>query len=174
MQWLQRPWFAIAFPVVMAIVAAAVAVGVSGSQTNSKFETPDQTALWAIQPGLGTIMIEYSIRFGNAWWAADGGNWDMVNYQLNEMTEIQEVGEITRPARAEALKKFEDENLKGLIDAAKAKDKNGFVTAYDKTITGCNKCHGEQKDHAGNPLRFIRIVRPTSQAPFSNVEWKGQ
>jgi hypothetical protein len=131
-------------------------------------------ALWAIQPGLGTVMIEYSTRFGNLWWAADADNWDMANYQLKEMTEIQEVGETTRPARADALKQFEDTDLKPLMDAAMAKDKAAFTEAYDNAITGCNKCHGEQKDSAGNTFRFVKIIRPTSTAPFSNVDWKGQ
>ena len=163
------------WPVVLAIVAAVVAVIVANSQTSAKLNKVDTSVpLWAIQPGLGTVMIEYGIRFGNVWWAADADNWDMVNYQLTEMTEIQEVGETTRPARADALKKYEDESLKPLMDAAKAKDKTAFAAAYDQAITGCNKCHGEQKNSAGQPFRFIRIMRPASPAPFSNIDWKGQ
>ncbi len=163
------------WPVVLAIVAAVVAVIVANSQTSAKFNQVDRnTALWNIQPGLGTVMIEYGVRFGNVWWAADAGNWDMVNYQLGEMVEIQEVGETTRPARSDALKKYEDEDLKPLMDAAKAGDKAAFADAYDQAVTGCNKCHGEQKNSAGKPFRFIRIMRPASQAPFSNVDWKGQ
>ena len=163
------------WPVLLAIVAAVVAVVVANSQTTAKLSKVDtNTPLWAIQPGLGTVMIEYGTRFGNLWWAADAGNWDMVNYQFKEMLEIQETGETTRPARADALKKFEDESLKPLMDAAKAQDKTAFVAAYDQAITGCNKCHGEQKDSTtGQTFRFVRIMRPTSLAPFSNVDWKG-
>lgn len=171
---MQRTWFQIGWPLVAGIVAAVVAVVVSGSQTNGKLNAVDrQLTLWDIQPGLGTVMIEYGTRFNNAWFAADAGNWDMVVYQLNEMTEIQEVGEKTRPARAEALKKFEDENVKALIAAAQSKDKAGFTDAYDKAISGCNKCHGEQKDAQGKDFRWIRIQRPSGPAPFSNVDWKG-
>jgi len=170
-----RPWFLIAWPLIVALVAAAVVFGIATARTNARFnkvDTKDQ--LWAIQPGLGTVMIEYDVRFGNVWWAADGGNWDMVSYQLKEMTEIQEVAETTRPGRADALKGFEQASLDPLIAAAKAKDKAAFTAAYDQAITGCNKCHGEQKDDAGNTFRFVRIMRPTGPAPFSNVDWKGQ
>jgi cytochrome c553 len=172
---MNRPAFLIGFPVILAIIAAAAAIFVANAQTTSKLNKVDtNVALWGIQPGLGTVMIEYNVRFGNAWWAGQAGNWDMATYQLNEMTEIQEVGETTRPARADALKKFEDENLTPLINAAKAKNQAQFNDAYDKAITGCNRCHGEQKDAAGNTFRFVSIMRPASQSPFSNVDWKGQ
>jgi hypothetical protein len=42
-----------------------------------------------IQPGLGTMMIEYARRMGSLWFAGEAGNWDMVHYQLLEMREIQ-------------------------------------------------------------------------------------
>ena len=170
---MQRPWFLIGWPIVVAIVAAAIAVFVANSQTTTKFNTVDSNlALWGIQPGLGTVMIEYGIRFGNVWWAGDAGNWDMAKYQVKEMTEIQEVAETTRPARADALKKFEKDNLEPLMAAIDAKDKNAFVIAYDRAVTGCNQCHADQKDAAGKDFRWIKIGRPTSPAPFSNVEWK--
>lgn len=170
---MNRPWFQIGFPIILAVVAAAAAVFVTTSQTNAKLNKVDTSlALWAIQPGFGTVMIEYTTRFGNAWWAAEAGNWDMVNYQLKEMAEIQEVGETTRPGRADAAKKFEEDYLKPLQKAAEAKDRNGFVLAYDRTITGCNQCHGDQKDDKGNTFRWVKIQRPASPAPFSNVDWK--
>jgi hypothetical protein len=172
---MRRQWLFIVWPVILAVVAGVGAYFAASAQTSRKLNAVDtNVALWQVQPGLGTVMIEYATRFDNVWWAADGGNWDMVNYQLKEMTEIQEVGETTRPARADALKKFETEYLEKLIEAAKAKDKTAFVAAYDLTITGCNKCHGEQKDSAGNDFRWIKIIRPTNPPPLSDVEWKAQ
>jgi hypothetical protein len=171
----QSPWFIIVWPLLAAVLVGIFAYFIADNRANSKLNSNDQSLeLWKIQPGLGTVMIEYAERFNNLWWAADGGNWDMATYQLNEMTEIQEVGETTRPARADALKKFEHDNLEPLMAAAKAKDHNAFVDAYDKAISGCNRCHGEQKDANGNTFRWIQIVRPTSTAPFSNVQFKAQ
>jgi cytochrome c553 len=171
----RQAWFLIVWPIIVGVVAVVVALIVANGQTTSKMSKVDTNIpLWGIQPGLGTVMIEYATRFGNVWQAEQAGNWDMVSYQLNEMTEIQEVGETTRPARADALKKFEDENLKPLMNAAKAKDKAQFEAAYDKAITGCNQCHGDQKDAQGNNFRWVVIQRPTSAAPFSNVRWAAQ
>lgn len=72
-----------------------------------------------IQPGLGTVMIEYGNRFSTMYYVAKGGNWGMADYQLKEAREIQEVGENTRPARAPMLKAFESANLDKIADTIK-------------------------------------------------------
>ena len=110
----------------------------------------------------------------NAWWAVDANNWDMAKYQVKEMTEIQEVGEVTRPGHADALKKFEKGDLEPMMQAISAKDKDAFTAAYDKAITGCNQCHGDAKGKDGSSYRFVKIIRPTGNYPFSNVDWAGQ
>ncbi|HYP69003.1 MAG TPA: hypothetical protein VEP67_12245 [Thiobacillaceae bacterium] len=101
-------------------------------------------SLAGLQPGLGTVMIEYSNRFSTMYYDAKGGNWDMAGYQLKEAKEIQEVGETTRPARAKALKDFESHYLDPLDEAIKAKDWKKFKTAFDDAEKGCNTCHKSQ------------------------------
>jgi len=118
--------------------------------------TPEQQlkTLADIQPGLGTIMIEYGHRFATMYYAAKGGNWDMASYQLKEMTEIQEVGEKTRPARAPMLKSFEETSLAKLGETIKAKDWKKFQTAYTTATQACNGCH------AANGFGFIKYELP--------------
>lgn len=42
------------------------------------FNTPDRDlALWAIQPGLGTVMREYGARMATAYLAAQQGDWGL-------------------------------------------------------------------------------------------------
>ena len=119
-------------------------------------------ALAEIQPGLGTVMIEYSMRFTNIYYAAKGGNWDLADYELKEALEIQEVGETTRPKRAEALKTFEGKYLDPLGKAITAKDVKAFDAAFKDAQDGCNACHKDQ----GFP--YIRYELPKApQAPLS-------
>jgi hypothetical protein len=122
--------------------------------------TRDQ--LSAIQPGLGTVMIEYGRRMSSMWFGEQAGNWDMAKYQLIEMIEIQETGETTRPARAQALKTYEANFLDPLEKAIAAKDKAQFETAYKAAIDGCNSCHGSQTS-ADFPQSFkwIKVQVPT-------------
>jgi ABC-type glycerol-3-phosphate transport system substrate-binding protein len=116
---------------VMAVIAL-VAVACSGSEADAETKittshgelTLQQIA--EIQPGLGTVMQEYGKRFAMIKVAAEAEDWGMAQYQLTEALEIQEVGEITRPANAGMLKSFENSYLGTLDSAIKAKDKSAF------------------------------------------------
>jgi hypothetical protein len=121
-----------------------------------------------IQPGLGTVMLEYGRRMALVWNGEQAGNWDMAHYQIIEMREIQETGEITRPARAEALKTFESSFLDPLDAAVMSKDATQFDTAYRAAIQGCNSCHGSQTS-ADFPqgFGFIKVQVPATGDPDS-------
>jgi hypothetical protein len=130
--------------------------------------------LSAIQPGLGTVMIEYARRMGHLWFAEQAGNWDFAQYQLAEMREIQEVGETTRPARAPALKSFESSFLDPLEEQIKAKDNTKFESAYNSAIQGCNSCHGSQTS-ADWPqgFGFVKVQVPTKSI-WDIYKWDGR
>jgi hypothetical protein len=134
--------------VLLGAAAYAASDWLKGS-TEDKLKT-----LAEIQPGLGTVMIEYGARFGNMYYAAKGGNWDLAGYQLKEAREIQEVGETTRPERASALKAFETSYLDPLEQAIKAKDAKAFEKAASAAVGGCNGCH------VGQGFPFIKYQLP--------------
>ncbi len=140
---------------------------------NDKFTTVDRNlALWNIQPGLGTVMMEYGNRLARIWFATNADNWDMAKYQLDEMTEIQEVGETTRPSRAPMLKAFEDGYLKALDEAILAKDKTAFTSAFNNAITGCNACHKASTGTNWTSYQFVEIQVPKTDPAFY-IDWKG-
>ena len=127
--------------------------------TDAKLDT-----LANIQPGLGTVMIEYGNRFGNTYYAAKAKNWGMAAYQLKEMVEIQEVGETTRPKRVELLKKFEDANLKPLANDIVGQDWVTFQKDFDKATKSCNACH------AGTGFAFVQYALPSIPAAPAKME----
>ncbi len=102
-----------------------------------------------LQPGLGVIMQEIGRRFTAIYFACRAGNWDLANYELKELREAQEVGEITRPKRKEALISFEEEFLGSaenpkegtLQDAINKKNFLVFNRSFKSAIGGCNDCH---------------------------------
>ena len=125
---------------------------------DAAFDAVDRNlTLWNIQPGLGTVMIEYGHRFALAYHAVQAGDWGMAQYQLKEAAEIQEVGEVTRPGKADALKNFEHSYLDKLMEDVAAKDADAFETDYEAAVQGCNGCH-EATGHA-----YVRFVTPATQ-----------
>ena len=80
----------------------------------------------------------------------------MAAYQLKEMREIQEVGEITRPPREKPLKAFESAFLDPLDKAIAAKDAAKFETAFQSAHQGCNACH------AASGFGYIKYELPSA------------
>ena len=100
-------------------------------------------ALVSIQPGLGAVMHEMGRRFADTYWAANGGNWGLAQYELKELLEAQEVAEITRPQRAPMLKAFEGTYLVPLGEAIAKKDISQFNRRFSAAAGRCNACHTE-------------------------------
>jgi len=94
-----------------------------------------------IQPGLGTIMIEFGHRFYIIYYAAKATNWELAEYELEELIEAQEVAETTRPKYKKQLKAFEDNYLEKLEDTIEKKNFTKFKKQYNNTIKACNTCH---------------------------------
>jgi hypothetical protein len=111
-----------------------------------------------IQPGLGTVMIEFGHRFYITYYAAKAGNWKLAEYELEELIEAQEVAETTRPKYKKQLKDFEDDYLEKLEDAIEDKNFKKFKKLYTKTTKACNRCHKAN----GHP--YIRYQLP-KEAP---------
>lgn len=149
-----------------AIAGCLVALaGTANAQSEWLKGTPEEQlkTLAEIQPGLGTIMMEYSFRFGTMYYAAQGGNWKLADYQLKEMTEIQEVGEHTRPGRAQALKAFEEKSLGPIAAAIKEQNLKAFNVAFQAGVKACNECHVYQS------FGFIHYQLPkSSPSPLSS------
>jgi hypothetical protein len=150
------------------IATAGLIVFAGGAYAASdwlKGSTEEQLKTLAdIQPGLGTVMIEYSNRYTDTYYAAKGGNWGLAAYQIKEALEIQEVGEATRPARAQALKAFETAYLEPLNAAIEAKDFQKFDAAFKAGVKGCNGCHASQ----GFPyIEYVLPAAPPSPLNFS-------
>jgi len=107
-----------------------------------------------IQPGLGTVMMEFGHRFHIAYYAAKAKNWDLAKYEIHELIEAQEIAETTRPKYAKRLKVFEHAYLDPLNNAIESKDWASFSQKYTQTVTGCNNCHTE----TGHP--YIKYKLP--------------
>ena len=94
-----------------------------------------------IQPGLGTIMVEFGHRFYIAYYGAKASNWELAKYELHELIETQEIAEATRPEYKKQLKEFEEKHLEKLIQTIETKNFKKFEFEYTKTTKACNACH---------------------------------
>jgi hypothetical protein len=106
-------------------------------------------------------MIMTQIRHAKLWLAGDVRNWDLADYQIDELKEGLEdvvkhfpvykdmpVGQMIETTVMAPIAEVEK--------AIKARDRAKFVSAFDKLTEACNTCH-----KAAN-RGFIVVQRPAS------------
>jgi hypothetical protein len=114
-------------------------------------------------PGLVEYMALVQNHHAKLWFAGNARNWDLADYQVDELKELLE-------DIAKRVPKYRDVPIGQMIEtttmapigeieaAIKTRDSKAFATAFDKLTTTCNACH-----EAAN-RGFIVIQRPAASA----------
>ena len=117
-------------------------------------------------PGLGEIMTLQQMRHAKLWFAGAARNWELADYELDELREgFDDVARL-RPMHegvpvGEMAGKLTAGPLQALDEAVKKKDAAAFARSFDQLTAACNSCH-RAAQHG-----FIRIQRPAAP-PVSN------
>ena len=117
----------------------------------------------AYTPGLIEFMAAVQSHHAKIWLAGNARNWDLADYQVDELKELLE--EI-----AKRVPKYRDIPVAQMIEATtlppigeiegaiKARDSAKFTAAFDRLTAACNTCH-----EAAN-RGFIVIQRPATSS----------
>ena len=122
-----------------------------------------QPAATAYTPGLIEFMIFTQIRHAKLWLAGNAANWELAEYEIEELKEVLENAAKHVPDyKGMPVGKMIESIAMGPIEdvekTIKAKDRTRFAAAFDKLTAACNTCH----QSANRP--FIVIQRPTGSA----------
>ena len=129
----------------------------------------DVKAAKDLVPGLGEYMSTIQLHAGKLWFAAKAANWELAEYELDELKEIMEAAKGLNAEKngvkiSNVLDSVLQTQVAGLERSIKSKSQTEFQKSYDETLGACNGCHTE----AG--YKFIQIVRPTAP-PVTNQKW---
>jgi hypothetical protein len=121
-------------------------------------------------PGLGEYMTTIQLHAGKLWFAAKAFNWELADYELDELKETMEAAKALNAEKngvkiSGVLDSVLQTQVAQLAEAIKRKSPGEFQKLYDETLSACNGCHTE----AG--FKFIHIVRP-SAPPVTNQMWE--
>ena len=126
----------------------------------------------AYTPGLGEIMGYLQVRHAKLWFAGAKENWQLADYELDELqeglediTKFHPTHEKVPMATDKAIRQFMDQPLRQLRDAIAQKSGTAFSTAFENTTASCNACH--QQCNFG----FIRLQNPELPLPYSNQDY---
>jgi hypothetical protein len=115
-----------------------------------------------IRPGLGELMLSIQIHHAKLWFAGKKRNWELANFETDEIKEQVEKAMLIETDRPE-IKSLPVINapLDSVSDAILKKDTVRFISAYHLLTNACNNCH-----KAVN-FDFNEIKIPDT-VPFSN------
>ena len=116
-------------------------------------------------PNAANVMIEMGARYQNLYWAAKLGKWDFAGYQAEEIRELIEKLQITRPKRAATAGEFLQAVYPMLPEAVNTRDWKKFEAAFEKLRHECMACHGK------NEMGFVQLPLPRrASSPVLNME----
>jgi hypothetical protein len=127
-----------------------------------------QTVESSFVPGLGEIMTLTQMRHAKLWFAGEAGNWELVEYELDELNEGLDDAAKFHPTHKDVelpipalIDKIMASPIKQLQEAAEAKDTGLFIKRFDELTDACNQCH------QATDFGFNVVTRPTAN-PYSN------
>jgi hypothetical protein len=122
-----------------------------------------QPAPSTYKPELIEFMVFTQIRHAKLWLAGNAGNWELADYEVDELKEgLENAAKYVPDYKGIPVGKMIESvaipSIEEVEKAVKAKDRAKFTAAYDKLTSACNTCH----QSANRP--FIVIQRPTGSA----------
>jgi len=149
--------------IVIASLFGAVALAAALQTDVAAEQAPASGAKAGYAPGLGEFMLATQTRHAKLWFAGNVQNWDLADYEIDELKEgledvVKHIPVFKDIPIGKMIESIMDSPIENVEKAIKAKDRAKFVAAYDKLTEGCNSCH----QSASRP--FIVIQRPATSA----------
>ena len=132
--------------------------GLVALQDSLKRTQSDLANIKELAPGLGEYMTTIQLHAGKLWFAAKAANWQLAQYELDELKETMEAAKGLNAEKngvkiSNVLDSVLQTQIVELDKSIKSKKQTDFQKSYDETLSACNGCHTE----AG--YKFIHIVR---------------
>jgi len=143
--------------------------GLVALQDSLKRMQSDLASTKELAPGLGEYMTTIQLHAGKLWFAAKATNWELAEYELDELKETMEAAKALNAEKngvkiSNVLDSVLQTQVAQLAESVKRKSSGEFQKSYDEMLSACNGCHTE----AG--YKFIHIIRP-SAPPVTNQQW---
>ena len=122
-----------------------------------------EAAKEAHSPGLVEIMMATQSHHAKLWLAGNARNWDLADYQIDELKEgLEDAAKDIPDYKGVPVGRMIDDLMMPPIaeieSAIKARDGAKFAAAFDRLTAACNACH------QGSTRGFIVIQRPAASS----------
>ena len=102
---------------------------------------PTVEQLVAALPGTGEIMASVGRCFGEAWHAAQAGNYDLAAYFVRRTRSLLRKLLVVRPKYTQQVTEFDRDHMESVYQALMAGDLAAFTAAYERAVERANFYH---------------------------------
>lgn len=118
------------------------------------------------KPGFGEFMESIQIHHAKLWFAGKNQNWELADFEVNEIKENLEGIKKYCSDRAESKSiGMIDEAMDSISVVIQQKNQNSFREKYMDLTNTCNKCHQETQHE-------FNVIKIPEMPPFSNQDFK--
>ena len=121
------------------------------------------------KPGFGEFMTSIQMHHAKLWFAGINGNWQLADFEINELKEI--MGDIQKFCRerpeTKSLNDFLSPGIDSMYQAIGKQDKEIFKSKFAHLTASCNNCHRE--NGYGMNIVTIPTVLPVGNQDFKPV-----
>jgi len=143
-----------------ALLLATLVLAAGSARAQNSTKAGEEVAAEAQgSPHLSDIMVAQQMRHIKLWFAGDASNWPLADYELDHLKDGFD--DVANLLGGELAQQHVGGAISELEKAIDAKNREAFVSAFDRLSAGCNECH-RTLDHA-----FIVIQRP-GLLPYSD------
>jgi hypothetical protein len=126
----------------LSAMAAVLTLGLIGPPAGLAQQAQQST----YKPGLIEFMTFTQIRHAKLWLAGSAGNWELADFEIDELKEgLENAAKHVPDYKGMPVGKMIETIAMAPIDEVeqtiKAKDRVKFTVAYDKLTAACNSCH---------------------------------
>jgi hypothetical protein len=117
-------------------------------------------------PGLGEFMSSIQVHHAKLWFAGNNGNWDLANFETEEIQEaIEDIQKFCKNRPEISDLPMINNPMDSLKTAIAVKNPAAFKSSFNRLTVTCNNCHQLTK-HGFN------VIKIPDQPPFTNQDFE--
>jgi len=152
--------------IIYAVIFSACHSRPTTNELNKRLDSLEAKLNNTYQPGLGELMGNIQVHHNKLWFAGINRNWELANFELDEIRESLELIRKYQNGRKESEKvKMLIPSLDTMEASIQYKDPSRFITSYKLLTNTCNDCH------RATEFEFNKVKIPETP-PFSNQDFK--
>jgi hypothetical protein len=118
------------------------------------------------KPGFGEFMSAIQIHHAKLWFAGQNKNWELADFEINEIKEnLEGIQQYCKDRPETKSLGIIDQAMDSISNSIQQKNQKAFQKDYINLTNSCNTCHQETK-HGYN------VIKIPETPPFSNQDFR--